>query len=53
VLERRAKKFYKAMQTATEECKEHQALAAISFDFMQNLQLPLLSVQDLFYLTRL
>lgn len=43
------KKFYKTMQTATEKCKKNQDLAAILFDFIQNLQLLLLLMRDLFY----
>lgn len=53
VHERRAKKFYSALKTTTEECRQRENLAAFCFDFMQNLQLPEFPTQDKFYLSQL
>lgn len=53
VHKRRAKKFYTSLQNTTEETKERNDIEAIAFDFMQNLHLPEVPVQDLFYLTQL
>lgn len=53
VHERRAKKFYNALRSAADECKQREDLGALAFDYMQNLQLPVIPVQDLFYLTQL
>lgn len=51
--QRRAKKFYNALRSSAEECKQRENLGALAFDYMQNLQLPFIPVQDLFYLTQL
>ena len=51
VHQRRAKKFYNALRHTAEECKQREDLGALAFNFMQNLQLPHIPVQDLFYLT--
>lgn len=53
VHERRAKKFYSALKLSTTECKQRNDLAVVCFDYMQNLHLPLIPVQDSFYLTQL
>ncbi|XP_050315421.1 uncharacterized protein LOC126749795 isoform X1 [Anthonomus grandis grandis] len=53
VHQRRAKKFYSTLKTATEECQQRDDLVAISFDFMQNLQLRGFPTQDKFYLSQL
>lgn len=53
VHERRAKKFYRALKDSEAECKQRDDLGVISFDYMQNLHLPLIPVQDVFYLTQL
>lgn len=53
VHERRAKKFYTSLKNTVAEVKETDNITAVSFDFMQNLQLPLVPVQDAFYLTQL
>nr|CAI5843417.1 unnamed protein product [Callosobruchus analis] len=37
----------------TVSCKQRNDLGVICFDYMQNLQLPLIPVQDVFYLTQL
>lgn len=50
---RRAKKFYNVLRSSGEECKQRDDLGALAFDYMQNLQLPLIPVQDLFYMTQL
>lgn len=53
VHKRRAKKFYSSLQQSTEECKNRDEMVPLSFDFMQNVHLPEVPVQDLFYLTQL
>ncbi|CAH0562999.1 unnamed protein product [Brassicogethes aeneus] len=53
VHKRRAKKFYWSLKQSTDECKIRDDLAVITFDYMQNLHLPEVPVQDLFYLTQL
>lgn len=53
VHKRRSKKFYNALKTSTNLCKENSNILAISFDFMQNLQLPRNPAQDMFYLSLL
>lgn len=51
--ERRARKFYTALKNTVAEVAETDSITAITFDFMQNLQLPRIPVQDAFYLTQL
>ncbi|KAF2902830.1 hypothetical protein ILUMI_03357 [Ignelater luminosus] len=51
--ERRSKMFYTMLKNTAVECKKRDDLAAVAFDYMQNLQLPFIPVQDLFYLTQL
>ncbi|CAH1113216.1 unnamed protein product [Psylliodes chrysocephalus] len=53
VNKRRAKKFYLSLKESTDECKIHDDLVVITFDYMQNVHLPEVPVQDLFYLTQL
>lgn len=50
---RRSKKIYTALQKSTTLTKENSNVVALAFDFMQNLQLPKIPVQDLFYLRQL
>lgn len=50
---RRSKKFYTALNNQVQECKQRNDVEALAFDFMQNLQLPVIPVQDLFYLSQL
>lgn len=50
---RRSQKFYTALKQQIEDCKQRNDLEAIAFDYMQNLQLPEIPVQDLFYLSQL
>uniref|UniRef100_A0A1B6EE39 DUF4371 domain-containing protein n=1 Tax=Clastoptera arizonana TaxID=38151 RepID=A0A1B6EE39_9HEMI len=53
VHKRRAKKFYNKMQEVTELCKNREDTAAIVFNYMQNLPLPFMPVQEMFYLRKL
>lgn len=53
VHKRRAKKFYNKMQEITNLCKEDRNTSALVFDYMQNLPLPFLPVQEMFYLRKL
>ncbi|KAF2880323.1 hypothetical protein ILUMI_25851 [Ignelater luminosus] len=53
VYKRRSKKFYNALKASKELCRTQNNTAAISFDFVQNLQLPRCPAQDLFYLSQL
>lgn len=53
VHKRRACKFYKRMQEITELCKNRDDVHAVCFDFMQNLPLPCMPVQEMFYLRKL
>lgn len=53
VHKRRAKKFHNKMASIQQLCKERQDVMAITFDFMQNLPLPNIPVQDIFYLRQL
>jgi hypothetical protein len=45
VHKRRASKFYKKIDAIRSKCKENSKVAAICFDYMQNLPLPSLPVQ--------
>lgn len=49
----RSQQFYKAMQTAKETCLRNRKVAALSLDFMANVSLPCIPVQDLYYLRQL
>lgn len=53
VHKRRANKFYKKMQIMSTVCESKKDAMAISFDFMQNVPLPALPVQEMFYLRKL
>ncbi|PSN36258.1 hypothetical protein C0J52_25334 [Blattella germanica] len=53
VHKRRAKKFYNKLQKVTKLCAEHEDTVALAFDFMHNLPLPAIPVQDIFYLRQL
>lgn len=53
VHKRRAKKFYGKLQEVTELCKSREDTSAIVFDYMQNLPLPFMPVQEMFYLRKL
>ncbi|KAF2880607.1 hypothetical protein ILUMI_25571 [Ignelater luminosus] len=52
VHKRRSKKFFNAMQDTINECRENKDIATC-FDFMKNVHLPEVPVQDLFYLSQL
>ncbi|KAJ9600387.1 hypothetical protein L9F63_009315 [Diploptera punctata] len=53
VHKRRAKKFYSKMENVKNICKERNDVMAIAFDFMQNMPLPFIPVQEMFYLRKL
>lgn len=53
VHKRRAKKFYSKMKSIPELCGDRPDVTAIAFDFMQNVPLPQLPVQEMFYLRKL
>lgn len=49
----RAKKFYKKIEEITELCKTRPDVGAICIDYMQNLPLPHIPVQEIFYYRQL
>lgn len=53
VHQRRAKKFYIKMNSIQELCQTDPTVGAICVDYMQNLALPVIPVQDTFYLHQL
>lgn len=53
VHKRRAKKFYTQMQKVQELCTRSDNVAALCFDYMQNLPLPVTPVQEMFYYRQL
>ena len=53
VHKRRAKKFYTQMQTVKDLCAQRDDVCGITFDFMQNLPLPNIPVQEMFYYRQL
>jgi len=53
VHKRRAKKFYNKFKEVCEICKNRSDVMAITFDYMQNLPLSFLPVQEMFYLRKL
>lgn len=53
VHKRRAKKFFSQIQKITSLCSTRDDVAAISFDYMQNLSLPVTPVQEMFYYRQL
>jgi hypothetical protein len=48
-----ANKFYKKIQEVETKCKNDPNVYGIAFDFMQNLPLPHIPVQEIFYLRQL
>ncbi|KAG8270330.1 pre-mRNA-processing factor 17 [Homalodisca vitripennis] len=48
VHKRRSKKFFKAIENIRERCLKDNKIARICMDFMQNLQLPEIPVQEIF-----
>lgn len=53
VHKRRAKKFHNKIAAVKEICSTRDDVACITFDFMQNLPLPHLPIQEIFYLRQL
>lgn len=53
VHQRRAKKFYSKMKSIQELCQTDVTVGGICVDFMQNLALPVIPVQETFYLHQL
>ena len=50
---RRAKKFYSKQKEILQLCKENEDVGCLVFDYMQNLPLPKIPVQEMFYLRKL
>jgi hypothetical protein len=46
-------KFYKAMKDCTKACHKDERVLGLCFDYMQNLPLPKIPVQDVFCLRQL
>lgn len=53
VHKRRAKKFYSKLQEVQALSKDRPEILGITFDYMQNLPLPVLPVQEIFYYRQL
>nr|CAI5832624.1 unnamed protein product [Callosobruchus analis] len=53
VHKRHAQKFYKKLQNVQKLCQERPDVAGITFDFIQNLPLPNIPVQEIFYFRQL
>lgn len=53
VHKRRASKFYKKVKEIEEKCANNETVLGLSFDYMQNLPLPTLPVQEIFYYRQL
>lgn len=53
VHKRRAKKYFAKIDETRKLCKENEKVAALCFDYMQNLPLPFLPVQEIFYYRQL
>lgn len=53
VHKRKAQKFYKKLKSVEKLCHEREDVAGICFDFMSNLPLPNIPVQDIFYYRQL
>lgn len=50
---RRAKQFTSALNETTKKSKENENILGLVFDFMQNVSLPKIPVQEIFYLRQL
>lgn len=50
---KRAKKFYATIKSIQEKSKSDKTVLGISFDYMANLSLPVIPVQELFYYNQL
>lgn len=53
VHKRRAKKFYMQLKAVEQMCSEQPHVAGIAFDYVQNLPLPHIPVQEIFYYRQL
>lgn len=53
VHKRRSKKFYNELKTTRELCKSDESVCGLVFDFMQNLPLPDIPVQEIFYMRQI
>lgn len=53
VHKRRAKKFHNKVTAVKEICANRDDVAALTFDYMQNLPLPNIPIQEIFYLRQL
>lgn len=53
VHKRRAKKFHNKISEIRQLCQTRDDVAALTFDFMQNLPLPHIPIQEIFYLRQL
>lgn len=53
VHKRRSKRFYNELKFDAHEGKKDETTLAIAFDYMQNVQLPQIPVQEIFYLRQL
>lgn len=49
----RSRKFYNSLKKIKSHCLENEDTGAIAFDFMQNLPLPEITVQEIFYMHQL
>ena len=49
----RTKTFYKELKAARELCRSDDSVCGLVFDFMQNLQLPHIPVQEIFYMRQI
>lgn len=50
---RRSRKFYNSLKEIKSHCLKNEDSGAIAFDFMQNLPLPEIPVQEIFYMRQL
>ena len=53
VHKRRSRKFYNKLQEVQNKCKTNPEVAGFTFDYMQNLPLPNIPVQEIFYFRQL
>ncbi|CAH1973033.1 unnamed protein product [Acanthoscelides obtectus] len=53
VHKRRAKKFYSKLKEVTDLCHEREDVGGIVFDYIQNMPLPVIPVQEMFYYRQL
>lgn len=53
VHKRRSKKFYNELRDTRELCKSDETVCGLVFDFMQNLPLPHIPVQEIFYMRQI